>query len=199
MKRAEAKAQDLKFYNTGKPCKHGHLSDRYTSTAICVDCVKLAGVDRYKNNRDAQHASWRKWYEANKSTHNVRVKRWQEANKDKVKIDAKAWNAANPEKVKAKALRYIKKHPDAYTARAVASVAKRAKRVPQWLNSDDRWMMREAYNLAKLRTKMFGFVWEVDHIIPLRGEFVSGLHVPTNLQVLPKTENRKKKNYYLPV
>jgi hypothetical protein len=199
MKRAEAKAQDLKFYNTGKPCKHGHLSDRYTSTAICVDCIKLAGVDRYKNNRDAQHASWRKWYEANKSTHNVRVKRWQKANKDKVKIDAKAWNAANPEKVKAKALRYIKKNPDAYTARAVASVAKRAKRVPQWLTSDDRWMMREAYNLAKLRTKMFGFVWEVDHIIPLRGEFVSGLHVPTNLQVLPKTENRKKKNYYLPV
>ena len=196
MKRAEAKAQDLKFYNTGKPCKHGHLSDRYTSTAICVDCVKLAGVDRYKNNRDAQHASWRKWYEANKSTHNVRVKRWQEANKDKVKIDAKAWNAANPEKVKAKQRRYIKKHPDAYTARAVASVAKRAKRVPQWLTSDDRWMMREAYNLAKLRTQLFGFTWEVDHIIPLRGDLVSGLHVPTNLQVIPKSENRSKRNHY---
>ena len=196
MKKREAKALGLKFYNTGKPCKHGHLSDRYTSTSICLECVKFANVDRYKNNQEAQLASWHKWHKTNKDTHNVRVKRWQAANKDKVKADAKAWAIANPEKIKAKALRHIKKHPDAYTARAVASVAKRAKRVPKWLTSDDRWVMQEAYNLAKLRTQMFGFVWEVDHIIPLRGAIVSGLHVPTNLQVLPKTENRSKRNHY---
>ena len=198
MKRAEAKAQGLKFYNTGKPCKHGHLSDRYTSTAICVACVKLAGVDKYKNNRESQYASWRKWYEANKDIHAARVKRWQTINKDKVRADAKAWQKANPEKVKATRLRYSQKHPDAYTARAVASVAKRAKRVPQWLTPDDKWVIRQAYELAKLRTKMFGFVWEVDHIIPLRGEFVSGLHVPTNLQVIPKALNRAKRNAYHP-
>ena len=139
-----------------------------------------------------------KWIENNRELHNTRVKRWQAANKDKVREDAKAWVKANPDKVKAKTLRYVKKHPDAYTARAVASVARRAKRVPQWLTSDDRWLMREAYKLAKLRTQLFGFIWEVDHIIPLRGEFVSGLHVPTNLQVIPKTENRNKRNHYLP-
>lgn len=196
MKRAEAKALGLKFYRTGKSCKHGHLSERYTSTAICVDCVKIAGIDKYKNNREAQLASWRKWYEANKDTHAVRVKRWQAANKDKTREDQKAWNKANPEKVKAKTLRHIKKYPEAYTARAVASVARRAKRVPQWLTSEDRWLMREAYNLAKLRTRMFGFTWEVDHIIPLRAKLASGLHVPTNLQVIPKTENRNKRNDY---
>jgi hypothetical protein len=196
MKRAEAKALGLKFYRTGKPCKHEHLSERYTSTAICVDCVKISGIDKYKNNREAQLASWRKWYEANKDTHAVRVKRWQAANKDKTREDQKAWNKANPEKVKAKTLRHIKKYPEAYTARAVASVARRAKRVPQWLTSEDRWLMREAYNLAKLRTRMFGFTWEVDHIIPLRAKLASGLHVPTNLQVIPKTENRNKRNDY---
>ena len=196
MKRAEAKAQGLKFYNTGKPCKHGHLSDRYTSTAICFECVKIAGVDRYKNNREAQLASWHKWLENNRELHKIRVKRWQTANKDKVQTDAKAWVKANPDKVKAKALRHIKKHPEAYTARAVASVARRAKRVPKWLTAEDRWLMSEAYKLAKMRTNMFGFIWEVDHIIPLRGELVSGLHVPTNLQVLPKAENRMKRNHY---
>ena len=196
MKKQEAKVLGLKFYNTGKPCKHGHFSDRYASNAICVECIKIANVDKYKNNRESQLASWRKWHESNKDIHNIRVKRWQEANKDKTRKNAKAWVLANPEKVKAKALRYIKKNPDAYTARAVANVAKQAKRVPKWLTSDDRWMMREAYNLAKLRTQMFGFAWEVDHIIPLRGAIVSGLHVPINLQVLPKTENRDKKNHY---
>jgi hypothetical protein len=198
MKRTDAKAQGLKFYNTGKPCKHGHLSNRYTSTAICLECVKLAGVDRYKNNRETQHASWRKWLENNRELHNTRVKRWQAANPDAVKIAATAWAKANPEKVKAKALRHIKKHPDAHTARAVASVARRAKRVPKWLSADDKWMLRQAYALAKQRTKMFGFTWEVDHIIPLRGEHVSGLHVPTNVQVIPKALNRLKRNVYHP-
>jgi hypothetical protein len=65
-------------------------------------------------------------------------------------------------------------------------------RTPAWLTKDDKWMIREAYSLAALRTKLFGFPWEVDHIIPLRGEYVSGLHVPLNLQVIPKETNRKK-------
>ncbi|OBQ38763.1 MAG: hypothetical protein AN484_23935 [Aphanizomenon flos-aquae WA102] len=92
----------------------------------------------------------------------------------------------------------MKKHPDAHTARAVASVARRAKRVPKWLSADDKWMLRQAYALAKQRTEMFGFTWEVDHIIPLRGEHVSGLHVPTNVQVIPKALNRLKRNVYHP-
>jgi hypothetical protein len=198
MKRAEAKALGLKFYNTGKPCKHGHLSDRYASTAICVECVKIAGVDRYKNNREAQYASWRKWYEANKETHHTRSKRWQAANPEKVKEAAKLWVAANPEKVAAKTKRYRQAHPDQTTAWAVASVARRSKRVPNWLTPDDKWMLKEAYSLAKLRTKLFGFVWEVDHVLPLRGSLVSGLHVPTNIQVIPKALNRAKRNVYHP-
>lgn len=197
MKRAEAKIQGLKFYCTGKPCKHGHLSDRYTSTAICVTCVQLAGVDRYKNNREAQYGAWRKWYESNKDIHSARVKCWQAANKDKTREDAKMWAAANPEKVADKTKRYRAAHPDKVTAWAVASVARRAKRIPAWLSADDKWMLQEAYALAKQRTQMFGFVWEVDHIIPLRGATVSGLHVPTNVQVIPKALNRSKRNEFL--
>jgi hypothetical protein len=198
VKRAEAKAQGLKTYTTGKPCKHGHFSARYTIGAKCVECTSIQSTVWRTANPEKYSASAQKWIEGNRELHGTRVRRWQAANKDKVRKDAQAWAKANPAKVKAKTLRYIKKHPEAYTARAVASVAKRAKRVPQWLTSDDRWVMREAYKLAKLRTQLFGFIWEVDHIIPLRGEFVSGLHVPTNLQVIPKTENRSKRNHYSP-
>ena len=198
MKRAEAKSLGLKTYNTGKPCKHGHFADRYTIGAKCVDCTAAQSTVWRIANPEKQLASAQKWIENNREIHNIRVKRWQATNKDKVRKNAKAWVKANPEKVAAKTKRYRQAHPDQATAMAVASVARRAKRVPQWLTSDDRWLMREAYKLAKLRTQLFGFIWEVDHIIPLRGEFVSGLHVPTNLQVIPKTENRNKRNHYLP-
>ena len=56
-------------------------------------------------------------------------------------------------------------------------------RVPSWLTKDDLWMIEQAYDLAALRTKIFGFQWHVDHVVPLQGKLVSGLHVPHNLQV----------------
>ena len=196
MKRREAKTLELVKYSTGKPCKQGHFAERYTKTALCTECVSAQTIAWRVANPEKHAKSMRKWLENNRGAHNIRVKRWQKANPEKVNAAAKAWTLLNPEKVKAKTKRYIQNHPAEYTARAVASVARRAKRVPSWLTADDKWIMREAYKLAKLRTSMFGFVWEVDHIIPLRGKFVSGLHVPTNLQVIPKIENRKKRNYY---
>ena len=67
-------------------------------------------------------------------------------------------------------------------------------RSPVWVEIDDKWLIKEAYDLASLRTKMFGFAWHVDHVLPLQGKTVSGLHVPTNLQVIPGVLNIKKKN-----
>ena len=69
-------------------------------------------------------------------------------------------------------------------------------RIPKWVDKDHMWLIKEAYELAQLRTKLFGFSWHVDHIIPLKGEAVSGLHVIENLQVIPGIENIIKKNKY---
>ncbi len=69
-------------------------------------------------------------------------------------------------------------------------------RTPNWLTEEDYWMIAQTYELASLRTKMFGIKWEVDHIVPLQGKLVSGFHVPTNLQVVPSTINRQKHNRY---
>ena len=67
--------------------------------------------------------------------------------------------------------------------------------VPKWAN---RFFIKEIYALAKLRTKITGFPWEVDHIIPINGKFVSGLHVENNLRVVPRVVNKSKGNKYFP-
>ena len=195
MKRREAKARGLPKYNTGKPCRRGHLSERYTETAHCVKCATEQSVVWRKANPESYHKSWRKWLESNRDVHAIRVKRWQSENKDKVAADRKNWELANPDKVREKTNRWRQKHPEKYTAAAVASVARRAKRVPKWLTQEDKWLMTQFYDVAKLRTKATGVTWEVDHVIPLRGKSVSGLHVPANLQVILKSENRAKRNF----
>lgn len=69
---------------------------------------------------------------------------------------------------------------------------------PPWVRSDEEqlWLMSEAYELAQLRTTTFSFPWHVDHIIPLRGKLVSGLHTSLNMQVIPGVINNSKSNSF---
>jgi hypothetical protein len=91
---------------------------------------------------------------------------------------------------------YRKENLDKHAAKETKRRAAKISRTPAWLTEDDHWMIEQAYELAALRTKMFGFAWEVDHVLPLQGKIVSGLHIPTNLQVIPATLNRQKNNRY---
>jgi hypothetical protein len=69
-------------------------------------------------------------------------------------------------------------------------------RTPKWVDSEELWLIKEAYALAALRTKQFGFSWHVDHIVPLQGKLVSGLHTVGNLQVISGFNNISKNNNY---
>ena len=118
--------------------------------------------------------------------------------KNQTHITAKAikWVAENREKHNAKCNQWAKQNAAKVNARTARRYACKTQATPKWLNADDYWMIEQAYELATLRTKLFGFPWEVDHIVPLRGKKVMGLHTPWNLQVVTQTENRRKSNSF---
>ncbi len=70
-------------------------------------------------------------------------------------------------------------------------------RTPKWLTNEEKWLIQEVYHLAQLRTELTKTDWHVDHIIPIKGNFVSGLHIVENLQVILAKENLIKNNRYL--
>ena len=102
--------------------------------------------------------------------------------KIKVQQKNKNWKLKNPNKVAAM---------DAKRRAAIIL------RTPIWFTNDDQWIVEEAYELAKLRTQIFKFPWHVDHIIPLQGKLVSGLHLPHNLRVIPASDNLRKSNQFM--
>ena len=84
----------------------------------------------------------------------------------------------------------VKHHAQALADSAVRR-GKLKSLTPLWANKK---AIKEIYEICIKTTKTTGIKHEVDHIIPLRGEFVSGLHVEWNLQVIKATENRSKSN-----
>lgn len=98
------------------------------------------------------------------------------------------WKARNKERMLARQAEYKKT-----TGRAIcnAAIAKRQaaqlQRVPVWADLDAIKNIYDSASAAGLT---------VDHVIPLQGVRVSGLHVLCNLQLLSKTENSRKKNSF---
>ena len=64
--------------------------------------------------------------------------------------------------------------------------------IPNWLDEKGLKKIQKVYELAKRKSEATGIPHEVDHIYPLKGENVYGLHVPENLQVISQFMNRSK-------
>lgn len=74
--------------------------------------------------------------------------------------------------------------------------ASRRLRVPKWLDNTEMGKINEIYKRCVVLEKKTGIPHHVDHILPLHGKLVSGLHVPSNLQILTAKENMRKSINY---
>lgn len=111
---------------------------------------------------------------------------------------AKEWQLANPEKVveirtKARQTHKAKRRADwtHYSTRKINAC-------PEWLTDKQRQKIEDLYKFAKFLEELScnSIQYHVDHIVPLRGKDVCGLHVPWNLQILNARDNLIKGNRY---
>jgi hypothetical protein len=160
--------------------------------------------------RREYHAKWRA---KNPDYCRERNRAYWHANRDKLREASKAWRARNAEQLaaaqrekylarreqaenvekdRARAKQHYQSHKGYYFAKSQARRGVQRKAIPRWLD-DQQWSeIEKIYSECSRRTEATGVKHEVDHIVPLRGDGVSGLHVPWNLQILTAEENRAK-------
>lgn len=86
---AEARAQGLSHYFTGKPCKRGHIAKRSVVRRGCVECAKITNRASYHRPHVKEwHEAYR---EANKAKLNQQIAAWQKANREKRSEDNRRW------------------------------------------------------------------------------------------------------------
>lgn len=166
-----------------------------------ADPIKAQAKRKYDseylaNNRAKRNAYISVWNAKNSEKVREYARRVKTKHAEAIRVANARYRLENPEKRKQSTREWRQNNKGLVAATQQRRHAAKLKRTPAWLTEDDHWIMTQAYELAAARTKLFGFAWHVDHIIPLQGKCVSGLHVPMNLRVIPGVENLRKLNKF---
>jgi len=136
----------------------------------------------------------KEWYERNKELTKERARQWALNNPEKILEAKRKWRQENPELHNAINREWNKNNKPIKAALESKRRASQLQRTPIW--DQDAHLIAAKYQVAAMLTRETGKPHHVDHIIPLQGKNVSGLHVFSNLRVIPGEENVKKSNKY---
>jgi 5-methylcytosine-specific restriction endonuclease McrA len=191
--RTESKARGLLKYFTGKPCKRGHIAERFVSNHVCIECKLIHAADfnerhpgrlneiakksfkkRYPEMREVIVARCREWRSRNPEKFAQSTRSTRERTREEARRRTAIWQKANPDKVR--------EHSNRRRIRKLGAEG--------FHTVDDARSIRAkqkdkcAFCRVKLRGK-----GHLDHIRPLsRG----GSDWPRNLQFLCAFCNRSK-------
>jgi hypothetical protein len=184
------------FYKNAK-CASGY-------DTVCKECKCSYQAVRRTTFVEQEREYNRAYRQQNKEQISERRRAYRERNAEQIKvlkreyylrnkavIDAKnsEWQRNNPERVAKRNAKWKRSNPDKVTIQTIRRLEHIKRATPAWANE---FFIQEAYHIAKVRGEKVGGQWHVDHVIPLRGKLVCGLHVENNLQVIPAKANLLK-------
>lgn len=196
-----------KTYFHGIPCKRGHIAPRQTINGMCMECAKeknssekmkaykkqhkLKNKDRYLEKQRKTRAEnpekfkeyHRNYFQANKEK---LTKQNRQRHKEKVAADP-----AYREKVRKQKEEWRINNRDYFTKYAIKRSTVLQKATPSWA---DLSAITTKYKERECMNGLTGVEHHVDHIIPLQGKNVCGLHVASNLRVILARDNLAKSN-----
>ena len=145
---------------------YNHRGRRDGKNNTCIQCKK----DYNLRNKERDLSTGRKYHRKNSKTRNKYSREYKKANKGLI-------NGIN-------SFRH----------------AQKLKAVPPWISKEDKKTIKYIYTMASIWSLLvksrynIDIKYTVDHIIPLQGKEVCGLHIPINLQILPAKINCSKSN-----
>lgn len=175
------------FYKRKDAYKDPYRSD-------CNACLKIKAANRYKANPKKYNEMGAKWRSANPELNTARGFRYRKAKRLEIRARIIKWGRENPDKIRAKQQRYHAQHPWIRPYHCMKRRMAKAKASPAWLTRAHKREILAFYIAAQEASKTTKVPHHVDHIIPIRGRKVCGLHVPWNLRIITAEENLRKSN-----
>ncbi len=180
----------------GSPCVKCGSRVRTKSSGDCLPCAvartkrwreqnpekrreqsRLAAANAYRRDKVPRLMSSKAWKERNKE----HLAAYQDKRREHHRRVAAEYRKANADAVAARNREWQRNNPGIYKKRL-------RQQMPAWV---DRKAVTEIYRKAR------ELGMSVDHVVPLRGRLVSGLHVVANLQIIPLPDNRAKSNKWI--
>lgn len=167
---------------------------------MCVNSDRDIEGDKIRN---------KKWREKNKKYHKAKCKEWNDRNREQVlakkssqwhsmtdeekkehyqkrKAGIKKWQRRNWDKI-------YKRYREQYIEKSRIREGVLVQQTPEWA---DKEKIKRIYRTAQIMSSFGKTKYHVDHIIPLKNDIVSGLHVENNLQIITASENLSKGNKF---
>jgi hypothetical protein len=166
---------------------------KITTTRVCIHCG-TSTTSRWYGGPTCNKCQCKQWSQKNKAHKDDYNKHYRNEHKEQYSSYFQQHYEDNKDKICAERSQYKKNTPGKVNALNAKRQAAKLQATPRWLTKEQYYEIEQLYIEASRLSKVTGTQHDVDHIVPLQGKEVSGLHVPWNLQILEHIPNVKKGN-----